>query len=275
MAGYFQSSYSSHGEGVGIDNNGEVAVSGRFYYLMDFDTNNNNRMYAYQQSSNWDCLWPNGMQTVITSGRKMQAVRAQITAMILIWTKPRATLPSLGCITTQHGSGTLNSHLPVQMMHSWLMFHLQAVDWMKKFGSSSSEYGYSVAMRNGMFAFGGYFHNTATDGSGQISYSAAAGADGFILMYGADQDGDGIGDQVDDFPWEPSQWRDTDGDGLETILVVGKGMLVRSMAIQPLIDTVVPMPMVMVGQMLVTICPMKSRSGLTVMVMGLVKTPLE
>jgi hypothetical protein len=32
-------------------------------------------------------------------------------------------------------------------------------------------------------------------------------------MYGADQDGDGIGDQVDDFPWEPSQWTDTDGDG--------------------------------------------------------------
>ena len=43
MAGYFQSSYSSHGEGVGIDNNGEVAVSGRFYYLMDFG-------YQQQQS---------------------------------------------------------------------------------------------------------------------------------------------------------------------------------------------------------------------------------
>ena len=86
-------------------------------------------------------------------------------------------------------------------------------DWMKKFGGSSSEYGYSVAMRNGMYAFGGYFNGMATDDSGQISYSAVVGADGFVLMYGSDQDGDGIGDQVDDFPWEPSQWRDSDGDG--------------------------------------------------------------
>ena len=63
---------------------------------------------------------------------------------------------------------------------------------------------------------------------------------------------------------------------LETTLVVGKVMLVRSpMAIQPLIDMVVLMPMATAGQMMVTIYLMKSRSGLTAMVMALVKTPLE
>ena len=56
MAGYLQSSYSSYGEGVGIDDAGNVAVSGRFQYLMDFHSNSNQRMYAYQQSSNWDCF---------------------------------------------------------------------------------------------------------------------------------------------------------------------------------------------------------------------------
>ena len=214
MAGYFQSSYSSHGEGVGIDNNGEVAVSGRFYYLMDFDTNNNNRMYAYQQSSNWDCFVAKWNANGVHQWAQNAGGSSTDYCYDLDMDKTSGNITVSGMYYNTAWFG--NSQLSSSGGNDAFMAHVPSTggwDWMKKFGGSSTEYGYSVAMRNGMYAFGGYFHNTATDGSGQISYSAAAGADGFILMYGADQDGDGIGDQVDDFPWEPSQWRDTDGDG--------------------------------------------------------------
>jgi len=56
MAGYLQSSYSSHGEDVVIDNSGAVSVAGRFQYLMDFQTNGANRLWTYQQGNNWDCF---------------------------------------------------------------------------------------------------------------------------------------------------------------------------------------------------------------------------
>ena len=84
MAGYLQSSYSSYGEGVGIDDSGNVAVSGRFQYLMDFHSNNNQRMYAYQQSAIGTVSLPSGMLTALTNGLRTQVDQAPITAMI--WT---------------------------------------------------------------------------------------------------------------------------------------------------------------------------------------------
>ena len=214
MAGYLQSSYSSYGEGVAIDDSGNVAVSGRFQYLMDFNSNNNHRMYAYQQSNNWDCFvakWD-------TNGNYQWAQNAGGSNTDYCYdldmdkTSGNITISGMYYNTAWFG----NSQLSSSGSYDAFMAHIPSTggwDWMKKFGGSSSEYGYAVVMRNGMYAFGGYFNGMATDGSGQISFSTAAGADGFVLMFGSDQDGDGVGDQVDDFPWEPSQWRDTDGDG--------------------------------------------------------------
>ena len=214
MAGYLQSSYSSYGESVGIDDSGNVSVSGRFQYLMDFNSNNNHRMYAYQQSSNWDCFvakWD-------SSGAYQWAQNAGGSSTDYCYdldvdkTTGNLTIAGMYYNTAWFG----NSQLSSSGSYDAFIAHVPSTggwDWMKKFGGSSSEYGYSVAMRNGMYAFGGYFNGQSSDGTGQISFSSSAGADGFILMYGADQDGDGIGDQVDDFPWEPSQWTDTDGDG--------------------------------------------------------------
>ncbi len=214
MAGYLQSSYSSYGEGVAIDDAGNVAMSGRFQYIMDFNSNGNHRMYAYQQSSNWDCFvakWD-------ASGTYQWAQNAGGSSTDYCYdldmdkTTGNITISGMFYSTAWFG----NTQLSSSGSYDAFMAHVPSTggwDWMKKFGGSSSEYGYSVSMRNGMFAFGGYFNGMASDGSGQISYSAVAGADGFVLMFGSDQDGDGIGDQVDDFPWEPSQWRDTDGDG--------------------------------------------------------------
>ncbi len=214
MAGYLQSSYSSYGEGVGIDDNGSVAVSGRFQYLMDFDSNNNNRMFAYQQSSNWDCF----LAKWDSSGTYQWAQNAGGSNTDYCY--DLALDKSTGNITIAgmyYGTAWFaNNQLTSSGSYDAFIAHVPTSggwDWMKKFGGSSTEYGYSVAMRNGMFAFGGYFHSSSTDGSGQFTLNSVSGADGFIIMFGADQDGDGIGDQVDDFPWEPSQSRDTDGDG--------------------------------------------------------------
>ena len=55
MAGYLQSSYSSYGESVGIDDSGNVSVSGRFQYLMDFNSNNNHCCNIWVTTSTNHC----------------------------------------------------------------------------------------------------------------------------------------------------------------------------------------------------------------------------
>jgi hypothetical protein len=214
IAGYLQSSYSSYGEGVAIADNGDVAVAARFQYLVDFHTNGNHRTYAYQQSSNWDCLvakWDsngNFVWSQVAGGSSsdycyhidMDGPSGNITVSGMFYGNAwfgNTALSSTG------SNDAFMAHIPSS--GGW--------DWMKKFGGSSTEYGYAVAMRGGMYAFGGYFHNSASDGSGSITLSSMGGADAYIMMYGSDQDGDGIGDSMDDFPWEPSQWSDEDGDG--------------------------------------------------------------
>ncbi|MDP6905891.1 MAG: SBBP repeat-containing protein, partial [Candidatus Thalassarchaeaceae archaeon] len=214
MAGYLSSSYSSYGEGVAVDNNGNVAIVARFYYLVDFHTNSNQRIYAYQQSSNWDCLiakWDstgNYLWAQVAGGTgtdycydiEMDDVSGNISISGMFYGTGwfgNTQMSSSG------GNDAFLAHIPAN--GGW--------DWMKKFGGSSSEYGWAVAMRGGMHALAGYFHNTASDGTGTTSLSSAGGADGFVLMFGSDADGDGIGDSMDDFPWEPSQWLDSDGDG--------------------------------------------------------------
>jgi hypothetical protein len=214
MAGYMQSSYSSYGEDVDIDDSGEVAIVARFQYIVDFHTNGNQRLYAYQNSNNWDCLvakWD-------TNGGYRWAQAAGGSSTDYCYSLEMD--PATGNITIAgmfNGNAWFaNQQLSSAGSYDAFIAHIPDAggwDWVKQFGGSSSEYGYSAAMRNGMYAFGGYFHASASDGSGQVTLTSVGGADGFIMMYGADQDGDGIGDQVDDFPWEPSQWRDTDGDG--------------------------------------------------------------
>ena len=214
MVGYLQSSYSAYGEDVDIADNGDVAMVGRFQYLVDFGSNGNQRMYAYQNSNNWDCVvakWDSSgnyrwaQNTGGSSSDYCYAVDMDPVTGNL-------TVAGMFQSTAYWGPTSLSSSGSTD---AWIAHVPDAGGWgwVKKFGGSSSEYAHSVATRNGMYAYGGYFHNTATDGSGSLTMGASGGADGFVIMYGADADGDGIGDQVDEFPWEPSQWRDTDGDG--------------------------------------------------------------
>jgi len=214
MAGYLSSSYNAYGDGVAIDNNGDVAASGRFYRLMDFDSNNNNRLDAYQASYNWDCFVAKWDASGVYQWAQNAGGSNSDYCYDLDMDQTTGNITVAGIFYNTAWFG--NSQISSSGSYDAFMAHIPPTggwDWIKKFGGSSSDYGHSVAMRNGMFAFGGYFNGMASDGSGQISYSASGGADGFILMFGADQDGDGIGDQVDDFPWDSTQWRDTDGDG--------------------------------------------------------------
>jgi len=214
MAGYLQSSYSSYGEGVAIDDNGNVAVAARFQYLVDFHSNNNNRIFAYQNGNNWDCLvakWDsngNYLWAQVAGGSStdycydLDMDNATGEVVISGMFQNTAWFGNLQ-LSNSGSTDAYIAHVP--SAGGW--------SWVKKFAGSSSEYGHSVGIRAGMYAFGGYFHSSATDSSGTITLSSRGGADGFIIMYGSDQDGDGVGDSMDDFPYDATQWRDTDKDG--------------------------------------------------------------
>ncbi len=214
MAGYLSSSYSSYGEGVAVDNNGEVSVVARFYRLVDFHTNNNHRIHAYQQSTNWDCLVANWDSNGNYQWAQVAGGSSTDYCYDIDVDKASGNLTISGMFYNTGWFG--NTQIQSSGGNDAFIAQIPAGggwDWVKKFGGSSSEYGYAVASRGGMYAFGGYFQNTASDGSGSLSLTSSYGADAFILMFGSDQDGDGVGDSLDDFPSDPSQWSDTDGDG--------------------------------------------------------------
>jgi hypothetical protein len=214
MAGHLSSSYSSYGEGVAIDDAGNVAIAARFQYLVDFDSNSNNRIFAYQNSNNWDCL----VAKYDTNGNYdwAQVAGGSSTDYCYDLHMDNAT----GNITVagmfQSTAWFANTQMPTSGSTDAFIAHVPSAGgwtWIKKFGGSGGDYGHAVAMRNGMYALGGYFSSSASDGSGSLTLQAVSGADAFVLMHGSDQDGDGVGDSMDDFPWESSQWSDTDGDG--------------------------------------------------------------
>ncbi len=214
MAGYLSSSYSSYGEGVAVDNNGEVSVAARFYYLVDFHSNNNNRIFAYQQNSNWDCLVANWDSNGNYQWAQVAGGSGTDYCYDIDVDKNSGNLTVSGMFYNTAWFG--NTQIQSSGGNDAFIAQIPAGggwDWIKKFGGSSTEYGWDVASRGGMYALGGYFHSTASDGSGTFTLSSNGGADGFILMFGSDQDGDGVGDSMDDFPSDPSQWSDTDGDG--------------------------------------------------------------
>ncbi len=210
-AGYGSSSYSAYGEDVSIDDNGEVYFTGWFQYRMQFD---NTWIYAYQQSNNWDCF--------------VAKYNAQGN---YVWAQNAGSSSSDYCYAIDINDATGESvvaghfHSTIWFGNSYVTNRGSSDAFIAKipasggwgdvhtFGGSSSEYGYAVAMANGTTAYGGYFHGTAYDEDNQISLTAMSSADGFIIVYGIDSDGDGVGDGTDVFPNESSQWSDYDGDG--------------------------------------------------------------
>ncbi len=216
MAGYLQSSYSSYGEAVAVADNGDVAVAARFQYLVDFHTNGNNRIFAYQNGNNWDCLvakWDSNGNYLWA-----QVAGGSSTDYCYDLEMDNATGDLVVSGMYQSNAWFANSQLSSSGSTDAFIAYAPSAggwDWAKKFGGSSSEYGWAVGMRSGMYAFGGYFHSSASAGSGStsITLSSIGGADIFLIMFGSDQDGDGIGDSMDDFPLDRTQWRDTDKDG--------------------------------------------------------------
>ena len=220
MAGYLQSSYSSYGEDVAIDNNGEVAVVARFQYLVDFQSNGANRIFAYQNGNNWDCLvakWSssgNHLWAQVIGGSSTDYCYA------LDMDKSTGNISIAGMYqnTAWFGNSYIVSNGGTDAFFATLTPDPQnpsAYIWdtIHHFGGTSSEYGYAVAVRNGTYAFGGYFHSSSRDDANTLTLNSVGGADGFILTYGVDTDGDGVGDGTDVFPYDSSQWADRDGDG--------------------------------------------------------------
>ena len=220
MAGYLQSSYSSYGEDVAISNNGEVAIVGRFQYLVDFQTNGNNRLFAYQNANNWDCL----VAKYASSGGVVwaQAVGGSSTdycySLDMDRTSGNITIAGMYQGTAWFGNTYIASRGGSDAFYATLTPDPQnpsAYIWstIHHFGGTSSDYGWAVAARNGTVAYGGYFYSSAYDDANQVTLNSIGGYDGFLLIYGVDSDGDGVGDGTDVFPNEPSQWADRDGDG--------------------------------------------------------------
>ena len=217
MAGYLSSSYSSYGKDVAIDNSGEVAITGWFNYRAQFD---NTWVYAYQQNSNWDCfvakydtqgsnLWVQavgGSSTDYCYGLDMDPVSGNITITGMY---QNTAWFGNTYISSMGGSdaffGTLIPDPQNPSAYIW--------DTIHHFGGSSTDYSFAVASRNGTTVYGGYFHSNAMDDTNTLTLSSIGGADGWILVYGTDSDGDGVGDGTDVFPNDPSQWYDRDGDG--------------------------------------------------------------
>ncbi len=215
-AGY-ESSYSAHGEDVAIDNNGEVYTVGRFNYRMKFD---GTWIYAYQQSNNWDCFV--SKYNAYGAIQMAQSVGGSSTdycyALDIGGTQNNITIAGMYQSTAWFGNTYIANSGSTDAFFATLVPSQQnpqtyVWDTIHHFGGSSSEYGYAVAVHNGTYAFGGYFHSSARDDANTLTLNSIGGADGFIITYGVDSDGDGVGDGTDAFPNDSSQWGDRDGDG--------------------------------------------------------------
>ena len=104
-------------------------------------------------------------------------------------------------LTSQGSNDALVATLDVQ--GNW--------NWILGYGSSGSDYGRGISIAGddtylSMVAGG----SLSVDGE-PISNSGSN--DIVVVAHGLDSDGDKIGDRIDDFPLDPSQWTDTDGDG--------------------------------------------------------------
>ena len=217
MAGYLQSSYSSYGEDVVIDNSGVVSVTGRFQYLMDFQVNNGNRLWTYQQGNNWDCF----VAQWTTAGSYSWAQNVGGSGTDYCWaidldeSSGNLTIAGEYYSTAWFGNSYITSVGAQDAFYATLVNQQGSRIWdtIHHFGGSSSDYARAVAVRNGTIAYGGYFHSSAYDDASLLTLSSVGGADGWIMVYGTDSDGDGIGDGTDIFPHDGSQWYDRDGDG--------------------------------------------------------------
>jgi hypothetical protein len=217
MAGYLSSSYSSYGKDVAIDNSGEVALTGWFYYRALFDST---WVYAYQQSSNWDCFVAKYSSS--GSNQWVQAIGGSSTdycyALDMDKGTGNITIAGMYQNTAWFGNSYITSSGGSDGFYATLVPDPQNPttylwDSVHHFGGSSTEYAFAVAVRNGTVAYGGYFHSTSRDDSNSLTMSSIGGADGWVIIYGIDSDGDGVGDGTDAFPSDSSQWVDRDGDG--------------------------------------------------------------
>ena len=213
-AGY-ESSYQAYGEDVVIDNSGEISLTGRFSYRMQFS---GTWIYAYQQSSNWDCF----VAQYSTSGTALWAQNVGGSSTDYCWAIDLdESSGNLTIVGDYHSSTAWFGNTYITSVGSPDAFYATLVnqggswtwDTIHHFGGSSSDYAKAVAVRNGTIAYGGYFHSNAYDDASKITMSSIGGADGWIVVYGTDTDGDGVGDGTDAFPNDPSQWFDRDGDG--------------------------------------------------------------
>lgn len=213
-AGY-ESSYQAHGEDVVIDNSGEISLTGRFNYRMQFS---GTWIYAYQQSSNWDCF----VAQYSTSGTALWAQNVGGSSTDYCWAidldESSGNLTIVGdyhSSTAWFGNTYITSSGSADAFYATLVNQGGSWTWdtTHHFGGTSSDYGRAVAVRNGTIAYGGYFHSNAYDDASTVTMSSIGGADGWIVVYGTDTDGDGVGDGTDVFPLDSSQWFDRDGDG--------------------------------------------------------------
>ena len=209
--GGYESSYSAYGEGVTIDDSGNVGVTGWFYYRMRFE---NTWLYAYQQNSNWDCFVTkyNSQGSVVWAQNAGGSSSDYCYAIDSNKSSGDFMITGMYQSTAWFGNSYISNRGSTDAFVSKVPANGGWAD-IKSFGGTSSDYGHGIAMRNGTYAFAGYFHSNAWDDTNTFQMNSMSGADGFVIVFGIDSDGDGIGDGTDAFPSDASQWADRDGDG--------------------------------------------------------------
>ena len=208
-----QTSYESYGEDVVIDDQGVVTIVGRMYYRLYFQ----NQWKYSNGGSGWDCF----VATYASGLNEMSFLSIGGSSTDYCWTVDQDDVTDELVVGGEFynaawaGGLTLSSHGGHDAFFVTLAVQggSYAINSSHTFGGTSSDYAYGVAIHNGTVVYGGYFHSTAYDDQSSITMSSYGGADGWIVSYGIDSDGDGVGDGADAFPNDSSQWSDRDGDG--------------------------------------------------------------
>ncbi|MDP7042445.1 MAG: SBBP repeat-containing protein [Candidatus Thalassarchaeaceae archaeon] len=208
-----RTSYESWGQDVVIDNQGQITIVGKMYYRLYFQ----NQWKYVNSGSGWDCFVAsyssglNEMAFLSIGGSSTDYCWSvdidDVTGELVVAGEFYDTAWAGGLTLSGHGS---QDAFFVTLSITGGSYSINS---SHTFGGSSSDYAFGSAIHNGTVVFGGYFHSTGYDDQSSITMSSVGGADGWIISYGVDSDGDGVGDGVDAFPNDGSQWADSDGDG--------------------------------------------------------------
>jgi hypothetical protein len=203
------SSYETMPYDVEVDSGGNATICGKFQYRTVID---GTTYSAYGGGSNYDVfiaqLAPNGAWNWVKTGGGTSTDECtridvdQNSGEIVFsgyyygsaWFGPTS-------LTSQGSNDAMLGTLDAQ--GNW--------NWLNSYGGASTEYG------RGASIVGDDTHLGLVSSSGTIvsgnTLPNYGGNDIAIIAHGLDSDGDGVGDRIDQYPLDGTQWSDSDGDG--------------------------------------------------------------